>query len=107
MSADDVEERVVIGQLVTNTAFGDIEYGIAIGGGSAPSLIRELDGSAKVTLVEDYATARAIASGTPAGELLAEGRIKIRGDANVLISTYERLSALSSALGSLADSTQF
>lgn len=105
-STGQSDERLAIGQLVTGAPSGDVGYTIVVGGNMAPELHRGGLALASVTLVCDYRTARAIASGTERpGTALGEGRLKVRGDANVLLRARATLAAIAPALASLAGET--
>ena len=93
---------VGIGQLVLGAPAGDVAYTIVLGGDAPARLERGTLDHAAVTLVEDYATARAIASGASVAEALGEGRIKVRGDANALSAAYELLAGLAPVLSAAA-----
>ncbi|MCU1490448.1 MAG: hypothetical protein JWM85_1853 [Acidimicrobiaceae bacterium] len=102
--------RLALGQVVTGlpSAEGDdVAYTLHLGGGEPARVVPGTVDEADVVLVEGYATARAIATGTPAGELLVEGRLKVRGDVNALIAAQEGLAALSEVLGLVSVGTHF
>jgi hypothetical protein len=88
---------VALGQVVT-TPEGERSWTVVAGGG-APAEVREGVGDAEVFLVANLDAAARLVRGAPAGELLAEGRIKVRGDANALVEGYEALTSLGTALG--------
>ena len=100
-------DRLLLGQIVTGAPSGEVRYTLAVGGGEPPEVVEGTTEGATVTLVADYATARAIASGTPAAELLSQGRVKVRGDANALIAAEEQLAVIGGALAGLAAATEF
>lgn len=111
-SVPELEQAPVLrlGQVVTGfppLEGEDLAYTIRLGGGEPAAVIPGGVEDAEVVLVEDYETARAIASGTPAAALLSEGRIKVRGDANALIGAQEQLGALGDALTRLSATTHF
>ncbi|HUY30130.1 MAG TPA: hypothetical protein VMV02_03965 [Acidimicrobiales bacterium] len=97
----DSPAPLALGQIVTGAPGGDVEYTIVVGGGRRGEVHRGLDGAA-VTIVESYETALAIVSGTPAADLLAAGRLKVRGDAGALLGAQDLLAALAPALVRLA-----
>jgi hypothetical protein len=94
---------LALGQIVTGTPAGEVAFTVRLGGGEPGVLRRDGTGSADVILVADLAAARAIAAGRSAGELLAEGRIKVRGDLNALLRASEELTALAAALAATDD----
>jgi hypothetical protein len=104
--AFDSAERLALGQTVTGTPFGTVEYTLVLGGGE-PSTVRPGTAEAAVTLVEGYAAAVAIASGTPSAELLADGGVKVRGDVGVLLRAQDLLAAVGPALAAIAAVTEF
>src|SRR5579875_3263402 len=73
-----------LGQLVSDAPGGAVSWTIEL---------------AQVVLVEDLATARALAGGVPAAELLRSGRIKLRGDVAALRAADGALAALGELLG--------
>jgi hypothetical protein len=87
-------DRIGIGQVITGGPDGDVSYTIVVGGGEPARLERDTVAGAAVTLIEDYATAAAIAAGEPAAGALGDGQIKVRGDANALVAAYDLLAAL-------------
>ena len=91
---DEEADRVAIGQLVTDAPGGDVAWTVHLGGGEPARLERDSLAGADVTLVEDYATARALAGGEGVADALRAGKIKVRGDANTLVAHYARLAAL-------------
>jgi hypothetical protein len=95
---------LALGQVVTGAPDGTVSYSILVRGTKA-ELVVGSTAPAAVTLVEDWPTARAIAAGTPVSELLAAGRITLRGDANALLAGQRHLETLGKALGALEDET--
>jgi len=101
------EEHLAIGHIVTNAPSGTVSYAVSFGGGLPPAVrVGSLE-DATVIFVEDYVTAAQIASGTPAGDLLALGKIKVRGDANVLLRAQGELIALGESLKNMSVDTEF
>jgi ubiquinone biosynthesis protein UbiJ len=100
------ETRLLLGQVVTGTPAGEVAYTLLIGGGE-PSEVRAGTNDAAVTLVEDYASAVALATGTPAAELLSTGSVKVRGDAGALLRAQELLATVGPALAGVAASTEY
>jgi hypothetical protein len=110
-------ERLWLGQIVTGAGtagvpgspalVGDeVRYTIGLGGGQPPQLrLGTVDG-ATVTLVTSYPAAATLAAGSATvGELLAGGKLKVRGDVNALIAAQDVLASLAPALATLAAST--
>jgi hypothetical protein len=89
--------RFGLGQLVTGAPGGDVAYTLLVGGGEPGELRRGLE-AATVVLVEDYDTAAALVAGDPVADLLAAGRIKVRGDAAALVDAAELVAALGELL---------
>ncbi len=102
--------QLELGQLITGVPTlegGDLAYLIRFGGGAEAAVVPGSVQDADVVLVEDYETARAIASGAAAASMLAEGKIKLRGDANALVGAQDQLAMLGDALVRLAATTHF
>ncbi len=83
---------------------GEVRYTIVLGGDGSGSLVPGSTETADVTLVEDFSTAKAIASESASlPDLLGAGKIKLRGDAQALVAAGELLARLgpllSAALG--------
>jgi hypothetical protein len=83
---------------------GEVRYTIVLSGDGSGSLVADSTESADVTLVEDFSTAKAIASESASlPDLLGAGKIKLRGDARVLVAAGDLLARLapllSAALG--------
>ena len=76
-----------------------------LGRDGSASLTRDSTDAADVTLVEDWPTAVAIGTGTALlADLLAAGKIKLRGDSNALVSAGELLARVAPILAAvLAD----
>jgi hypothetical protein len=95
-----------LGVVVTGApSGGEISYTLSIGGsaGSAGSGV-EIGSvaDAEVVLVESYEDARALASGlVAASQLLEQGRLKVRGDANRLVAAGDTLRAIGEAFGTV------
>jgi len=110
--------RLLLGQLVTGAGTAgvpagaalvddEVRYTIALGGGEPPEVVTGSVSGADVTLVTDYGTAVALASGRESvAALLGTGRIKVRGNANALIAAQQALAGLGSALAGLAAATE-
>ena len=97
------DDGISIGQVVTGVPgragegdqarkAGEVRYTIVLGADGSGSLVRDSTEHADVVLVEDWATAKAIASGeVPVSELLSAGRIKMRGESRALVSAGDML----------------
>lgn len=88
-----------LGVEVADGPDGGVRYTIHVGPQGADLEIGSVD-SAKVTLVESFETARSIDQGESVAELLAQGRITVRGDATALVAAQRPLLAISAALAS-------
>ncbi len=113
--AAGVAAGLALGQIVTGVPDdagaagvqdGEVRYTIVLAPEGSASLVRGSTAPAEVVLVEDWSTAEAIASGeAPVADLLAAGRIKVRGDTRALVSAGEILARVAplvaAALGSL------
>lgn len=95
--------RVALGQVVTGMPGGDVAWTVVAGGGEPARLIEGV-GDADVCLVGDEDTARRLLAGTPAATLLAEGRLKVRGNAGALVEAQGALASLGAALSGDAGS---
>jgi hypothetical protein len=91
--------RLSLGQIVHDAPSGRVAWTVHVGGGDA-TRVEEGVANAQVTLIEDYETAVALANGTPTTELLYNGKVKISGDVDALLSGAELLSQLNAALAS-------
>ncbi len=96
--------RLALGQMVTGAPWGDVSYTIVVGGGDASQLVEGVDVAA-VVLVEQYDVALAIASGAPSANMLAEGRVKVRGDVGKLIEAEAVLAQLTPVLAAFAEAS--
>ena len=96
---------LALGQVVTGAPQGDVAWTVLVDDERAELVLGSTD-RATVTLVEDWATARAIACGNPVSELLAAGRITLRGDANALLAGQAQFEVLNAALGALEATTR-
>ncbi len=96
---------LALGQVVTGAPGGEVRYTILVDGTGA-ELVRGSTDQASVTLVEDWETAQAIAAGGPVSELLAAGRITLRGDANALLAGRAYLESLGRALAATGRPTE-
>ena len=101
-SAHAPANALALGQIVTSVPDdagaagvhnGEVRYTIVLGQEGSASLVRDSTERADVTIVEDWPTAQAIVSGTSSlPDLLAAGKIKLRGDSNALVSAADLLS---------------
>jgi hypothetical protein len=102
------EAGLALGQIVTELTDADsptgvgrpeIRYTIVLKPDRSLSLVRSSIEPADVVLVEDWPTAEAIVSGSPPlADLLAAGRIKLRGSARALIAAGELLAKIAPLL---------
>lgn len=97
------EPGLTLGQVIQDHPTGTISYTMCLGSGTPGRLVRDSVEDAEVTLVEDFPSALSIHEGASVADLLASGRIKIRGDANALLRAATELAALSQALGTIRD----
>jgi predicted lipid carrier protein YhbT len=93
----DASVRLALGQVVQDAPGGTVAWTVHVGGGDLAH-VEEGVANAQVTLIEDYATATALASGTPTTDLLYNGKVKISGDVEALLRGTELLSQLNAAL---------
>ncbi len=95
-----------LGQLVIGGPDGEVAYTLVLGGDNA-GVVAGVDG-ADVTLVGSYETARAMAAGEmTAGEALAGGLVKVRGNAGRLVGAATFLAELAEAVDVLRSRTSF
>ncbi|MGH9296447.1 MAG: SCP2 sterol-binding domain-containing protein [Acidimicrobiales bacterium] len=102
------ESALRLGQLIAG-AGGEVEaeWVLVLEGGSPPRLETGAGSTrrADVTLVEDASSAFELASGSAtASDLLAAGRLKIRGDPRLLTANAEMIEAVARATTSLSRS---
>jgi hypothetical protein len=90
-----------LGVEIDDAPRGPVRYTFHFGPDGAVLEVGSVD-SALVTLVESFETASAIDAGRPVSELLAEGRITVRGDATALVAAQRPLAAVSDVLGQMA-----
>jgi hypothetical protein len=93
----DASTRLSLGQVVDDAPGGPIAWTIHVGGGESAWVELGVD-SAEVTIIEDFATATALANGIATSELLFEGKIKITGSVDALLARVEMLTHLNAAL---------
>jgi hypothetical protein len=99
--AEGLGEGLALGQVVTGVPDdagvagvrgGEVRYTIVLAQAGSAALVRDSTEVADVVLVEDWTTARAIASGEVSiSDLLTQGRIKVRGDSRALVSAGDLL----------------
>jgi hypothetical protein len=100
-------EQLALGQLVVGAPGGDVGYTIRLGADAGPRVVAGVS-EAEVVLVEDYATARAVAAGErSAAEVMAEGLVKLRGNAKRLVTCESLLTLLAGATAELQATTTF
>jgi hypothetical protein len=97
--------RLDLGIEIDDAPRGPIRYTFHVGAEGAALEIGSVD-SATVTLVESFDTARVIDEGGSVSDLLAEGRITLRGDAATLVAAQRPLATISAILGQLTESTE-
>ena len=97
--------RLDLGVAIDDAPGGPIRYTFHVGPEGAALEIGSVD-SAAVTLVESFDTARSIDEGASVSQLLAEGRITVRGDASALVAAQHLLATISAILGDLAEATR-
>jgi hypothetical protein len=83
---------------------GEVRYTIVLDQDGSASLVANSTETAEVVLVEDFSTAKAIASGSASlPDLLAAGKVKLRGDSRALVAAGDLLARvaplLATALG--------
>jgi hypothetical protein len=102
---DEGWSRLDLGIAIDDAPKGPIRYTLHVGPEGASLEIGTVE-SAAVTLVESFDTATAIEQGASVSELLAEGRISVRGDASALVAAQRPLTMISAILGELAEDSQ-
>ncbi len=98
----DPDVRVSVGQAVD-----DVSYRVDVADGKVAFVHGTTDG-ADLTLVQDRATAVAIARGElPAQQAVADGRLCLRGDVRALVANAPALAAVADAFARVRDDTEF
>ncbi len=99
---------LALGQIVTGvpegagvarSPDGQVRYTMVLRHDGTALLARDTVEMADVVLVEDWGTARAIASGESVSDLLTAGRIKVRGDSRALVAGGEVLARVAPLVG--------
>jgi len=98
------EPGLAIGQIVTGipgnagadgVRDGEVRWTIVLSPYGAASLVRNSTEEADVTLVEDWSTAEAIASGSSSvPEMLSAGKIKVHGNTRALVLAGDFLAGI-------------
>ena len=99
---------LALGQIVTGVpgaadiagVRGDeVRYTIVVRQDGSASLLRGSTAEADVVIVEDWATAEAVASGTSSvSDMLSAGRIKLKGDTRALVAAGDLLAGIAPAI---------
>jgi hypothetical protein len=97
--------RLDLGIVINDAPGRPISYTFHIGPEGAGLQVGSVE-SAAVIVVESFETACSIDKGASVSELLAEGRITVRGDASALVAAQRPLATISAILGDLADSAR-
>lgn len=113
ISSAGESRAIAVGQIVTEvpaglsaTGEGEVRYTLALATDGSASLVRGSTAQADVVLVEDWATAEAVASGRASvGDMLGAGRIKLRGDTRSLIAAGELLTRVAAVFADTGGAT--
>ena len=101
------DAAIVVGQQVSGTPVGDVSYRFAVGDGALRLTWGTTEG-ADITLLQDYATAVALARGELAAQqAVAEGRLKLRGDVGALVRNGPSLAAVAGVFRAVRDRTDW
>jgi hypothetical protein len=102
-----VETAIVVAHEVTGTPDGDVCFRFAAADGRL-TLTWATTADAQITLLDDYATAVAMATGVlPAQQAVAEGRLKLRGDVGALVRNGAAMAALGDLFRAVRARTTF
>lgn len=102
-----VDVSIVVGHEITGTPDGDVAFRFAAADGRL-TLTWGTTEDAEITLIEDYATAVAVATGDlPAQQAVAEGRLKLRGDVGALVRNGPAMAALGDLFRAVRASTTY
>jgi hypothetical protein len=94
---------IALGQIVTEVPAqaavgaqgGEVSYTVVLRSDGSASLVRGSTAEADVVLVEDFATAQAVATGSSSvSDMLSAGRIKLRGDTRALVAAGDLLTTI-------------
>lgn len=106
-AAVDPEVRFTVVQVVSGTPDGDVVHRFSIHDGRI-EVSQGDDGDADIALLEDYDTAVALATGSLAAQqAVAEGRLKLRGDAGALVRNAETIARLQEVFARIRAETTF
>jgi putative sterol carrier protein len=101
------DAAIVVAHEVSDTPAGDVAFVFAAGDGRITLTWGTTD-DAQITLLEDYATAVAVATGAlPAQQAVADGRLKLRGDVGALVRNAPAMTALGDLFRAVRASTEF
>jgi hypothetical protein len=102
-----LDAAIVVAHEVTGTPDGDVSFRFAAADGRL-TLTWATTADAQITLLEDYATAVAMATGElPAQQAVAEGRLKLRGDVGALVRNGAAMAALGDLFRAVRAGTTF
>ena len=92
-------------QVVTGNPLGEVRYWVRIHGGTVEAGLGEVDG-ADVTVSQSYDTAMAVSSGEiTAQAAFVAGKIRVSGDATLLLEHQPALAALADAVAPVRQRT--
>ena len=97
----------VLQQVVTGGPDGEVRYWVRVHGGAVEAGLGEAAG-ADVTVTQSYDTAAAVTSGeVTAQAALVAGRIRVSGDATLLLEHHAALAALADAVAPVRRRTSY
>lgn len=103
------DTQLVVAQVVTGGPEGDVTYTVRVGDGTvrfAP--VSEADAGADVTIRQSWDTAVAVARGAvSAQEAFMSGRIRVAGNAGLLLQAQSSLARLDAVFAAVRASTSF